>query len=142
MIGLAVSKARHVAQIAVSLLSKDSEAQAPSHEEIRRQTSFLQSAEWQSVSVYVFGNPLYLYVCGRLPAVSVNGWSLEMLLPEQWTQLASELTLKRPTFVFIENSRARIIRDRSREILEFIQSDYQEYQRNESGTWYRLIEPR
>lgn len=51
-------------------------------------------------SLYVMGDPVYYLVTGRIQATRLNGWSLELLLPEQRIELERALRASPPAFVY------------------------------------------
>lgn len=82
------------------------------------------------------GNPVYHYLSGRAHAVALNGYTLELLLREQWTLLVEQLTHASPVCVFIDAEFSDLMAERSPRASRFIADHYRELRRSHAGTWY------
>jgi hypothetical protein len=77
-----------------------------------------------------------------LPAVAINGWSPEVLLPDQWATLLADLETSRPVYIFVQHQQVPMIRDRGPEFLAFVEDHYIALSESEIGTWYELDDRR
>lgn len=106
------------------------------YERIRDEVSFLTEPGSLPGDVYVFGNPLYLYLSGRDQAIPINGWSFDILIPEQWAEVVAGLDRERPAYVFVQKNQIPFIRDRYPAANEFLARRYQVLSEVSGGTWY------
>lgn len=51
-------------------------------------------------AVYVIGDPTFYVVAHRLQPIPLNGSSVRLFLPDQWTLLERELATARPTYIY------------------------------------------
>jgi hypothetical protein len=100
------------------------------------ETAFLAEPGNRPGDIYVCGSPVYYHASGRGQAVALNGWALELYLPEQWRQLARQLADARPPYVFVEAGYADLIPQRSPETVRFLDAHYRVLRRSAAGVWY------
>ena len=76
--------------------------------------------------VYVMGNPMYYVVTGRVQPLVLNGWSLELLLPEERAELVREFRAHAPQFVYIsdDDNGPRVVMARSPELAAYFSQHY------------------
>jgi len=111
---------------------------APEYREAFDETAFLREPGAKDGDIYVCGDPVYYLFAKRNQAVALTGWALELFLPEQWNQLRSELTARRPPYVFVTRDYADLMRNRSPQTLAFLASRYRPLRTDAHGTWYEL----
>lgn len=103
-------------------------------------TQFLRD-EPSKAPIYVFGNPVYLYLSGRNQALPEHGWSWETFLPSQWKSLPEKLRTIRPAWLFTDPNYADLINQRSPATREVIQTLYEPRLVTDDGTWFSLRAP-
>jgi hypothetical protein len=104
---------------------------------VRVEVEALPPASQSATDLYVFGDPLYLYLSHRVQPVPINGWSPEFLLPEQWSELHRSLVETEPEFVFVQDYNDGLIRERYPDVLAWLEHRYQVKKRGENGIWYQ-----
>lgn len=109
------------------------------YERVYEDTEFLRSERSRPGDIFVFGDPLYFSFSGRLPAVRLNGWSPEVMLSDQWTELLADLDRARPIYVFLQDDQLSMIEDRGPAVLDFVEDNYATIAKTEMGTWYEHI---
>ncbi|MEW6003085.1 MAG: hypothetical protein AB1638_10620, partial [Nitrospirota bacterium] len=87
-------------------------------------------------NIYVFGDPLFLFLSGRNQAVAIHGWSLEFFLPDQWDFLTDQLTRAFPPYIFVSKEYLNLIPNRSPRTAYFIDENYQLFRKSDAGIWY------
>lgn len=88
--------------------------------------------------VYVIGDPVYYVVTDRTQPLVINGWSPQLLLPEQRESLLRELQVRAPQYVYISNVRlARVLMQRSPAFAAYFSRAYHLAARGTAGTLYR-----
>jgi hypothetical protein len=88
--------------------------------------------------VYVWGDPLYLYVSGRTYAISVDGWDPELIDQRLWARAARELAAARPEVVFVDTFSAPYIATRGKTLERWLQANYHVAATVPQGHWYVL----
>jgi hypothetical protein len=86
--------------------------------------------------IYVIGDPLIYYLAGKSQALSLNGWSPEWLLHEQWDQLASQLETKRPRCLFVADEYRQLLQGRGQAVGSVISLRYTKLCESGDGAWY------
>jgi hypothetical protein len=103
----------------------------------------VDAIDWEQASpgpIQVFGNP-YIYLrAERRQALSIHGWSVEILTPEQAQQVTDDLVRLRPEYVFVANRQGRIIAHSIPQLLSTLQTHYRVEADLLEGQWYRSIE--
>lgn len=89
--------------------------------------------------VYVMGNPMYYVVTGRTQPLVLNGWSMELLLPEQRAELIREFQTHMPQFVYIsiDDNGPHVMMARTPEFVAYFTQHYHVFARGAFGTLYR-----
>ncbi|MDZ4288605.1 MAG: hypothetical protein U0984_11635 [Prosthecobacter sp.] len=109
---------------------------------IWRATGFLRSeaeeTKTEPAPIYVFGNPLYLYLAERRQAMAEHGWSWETYLPSQWAALPEKLRAAKPAWLFIDPNYGGLIDDRSPETRQVIDDLYEMSSVSPDGIWLQL----
>ena len=100
------------------------------------EVAFLSEPQSMPGDIFICGDPLYYLLSGRNQAIALNGWDLELLLPEQWTQLTEQLARVFPPYIFVSTYYLDIIKDRSPEVAQFIEKNYRVLRKSDVGIWY------
>ncbi|MBN3949140.1 MAG: glycosyltransferase family 39 protein [Nostoc sp. NMS7] len=103
---------------------------------LRSEVDFLSQPGSLSGEIFVAGDPSIYYLSGRTQATSLNAWSLELFLSEQWPQLLEELDLSKPAYIFISNDYQPLIKKECPKILELIDKRYHILPKSNDGIWY------
>ncbi|WP_341524531.1 hypothetical protein WKK05_17995 [Nostoc sp. UHCC 0302] len=99
---------------------------------------FLSDSGSLSGDIFVAGDPSIYYLSGRNQATPLNTWSLELFLPEQWSQLQKELVSIKPPYIFISNEYISLVKQKSPQIMELINHKYKLLSKSNKGIWYIL----
>jgi hypothetical protein len=105
------------------------------YEKIWSDTRFLVRPDTIPGSIYVFGDPTYLYLSGRTYSAHIHGWT--DFTKELWDKLYSQLSMSSPLYIFISNDYKEIIGRGSPKIKRWIEVDYDILKDNFEGTWYK-----
>jgi hypothetical protein len=89
--------------------------------------------------IYVCGDPRFYLASKRGQAVAINGWGLELLLPDEWLKLDRELASARPPYIFVSTFYGRIIRTRSQQVSRTLNLLYRPVHSDATGTWYERV---
>lgn len=100
------------------------------------EVAFLSEPESIPGNIFIYGDPLYYLLSGRNQAIALNGWDLELLLPEQWTQLIEQLTRVFPPYIFVSTYYFDTVKNRSPKAAQFIEKNYRVLRRSNAGIWY------
>jgi hypothetical protein len=103
---------------------------------LRSEVEFLSQPGSFSGNIFVAGDPSIYYLSGRTQATSLNAWSLELFLSEQWPQLLGELDSSKPPYIFISNNYQSLIKSQFPNILELIAQRYRILSQSNDGIWY------
>ncbi len=87
-------------------------------------------------NIFVAGDPSIYYLSSRTQATSLNAWSLEFFLSEQWPQLLHELDLSKPPYIFISDNYQTLIKKKFPMIIELIEKRYHILSKRNDGIWY------
>jgi hypothetical protein len=74
---------------------------APAPDQSFLETRFLRQPQALAGNIYVCGDPRFYLAAKRGQAIAINGWGLELLLPDEWLQLNQQLTAGRPPYIFV-----------------------------------------
>ena len=108
----------------------------PTYESVKKEIAFLLEDNSQSGEIYVCGNPLYYYLSGRGQATTLNGWAMEFFLPSQWLQLIQEVETLRPPYVFVDTYYQNLIKSRSPDFQQLLQTHFIPFKKSKEGIWY------
>jgi hypothetical protein len=108
---------------------------APLYRELAHDMEFLKQPGTRPGKIYVIGNPVAYVLADRQQAVPLLGWISEMLLPEQWQELASQLTVAHPNYLYVMREHDHLIDPAFR---QFLTTHYLPVQTLHFGTWYQL----
>ncbi|MCB9525329.1 MAG: hypothetical protein H6702_18415 [Myxococcales bacterium] len=86
--------------------------------------------------LYVLGNPLYHHLSGCPQALRLNGWSFDILLPDQWGALRAELRRRAPQAVFVEAGQWDLIRERDPATEALLRRGWAVRRESPVGTWF------
>ena len=90
-------------------------------------------------SLYVLGNPLYLYLSGTPQALPNTGWSPEFWTDRLWSEFEAGLQEERPALLLVDSFSARLAEDRSPQTLDLVDALYSPLRpSSRAGTWYTL----
>jgi hypothetical protein len=103
------------------------------------ETAFLRDESSRQGSIFVCGSPINYVLANRGQALRADGYSLDLQLPEQWTQFTNEFATKRPAFVYIDSECESLLRKDSPTTISMLGSDYRMRRRfDDGGMWYEL----
>ncbi|MHC5738718.1 hypothetical protein [Nostoc sp.] len=105
---------------------------------LRSEVDFLSQPGSLPGEIFVAGDPSIYYLSGRTQATSLNAWSLELFLSEQWLQLLQELNLSKPPYIFISDNYQTLIKKEFPKIIELIDKRYHLLSKSNDGNWYIL----
>lgn len=123
-----------------SALRIDSEARLSirldrKYQEMWEKTAFIGRNGSRPGSVYVFGDQRYLLLANRPQAIPAHGHAWVHLPERLWQRLPSELMAAEPAYVFLSDSNKKLLRERSPELLRYLQSRYRPVRRAPTGRW-------
>jgi hypothetical protein len=107
----------------------------PLYKALNQEAEFLRQADRQPGPIYVIGNPVLYLLAERSQAVPLQGWVSEILLPEQWRQLESQLIAAKPHYIHVTHFDAGYM---DKQFQAFLQARYGLAQSSEIGIWYEL----
>ncbi|MFN6465124.1 MAG: glycosyltransferase family 39 protein [Nostoc sp. DedVER02] len=105
---------------------------------LRSEVEFLSQPGNLAGEIFVAGDPSIYYLSRRTQATSLNAWSLELFLSEQWPQLLGELDSSKPAYIFIFDNYQSLIKKEFPKILELIDQRYRILSKSNDGIWYIL----
>lgn len=111
--------------------------------EATAETAWLQSPEARPGPIFVAGDPLFHTLSGRPMCTAIHGWSLELLTPELWDELATQLKAARPVYIFVAadpHHYDRLTNARGPAVRGWLTAGYLERRRSPLGVWYELRE--
>jgi hypothetical protein len=101
------------------------------------ETRFLTVGDSRPGAIFVAGNPLFYFVSGRDQAVGLNGWAMELFVPEQWVELTGQLRGAKPPYIYLDEDSNAMMRHSSRLMTDLIETDYAVLSRTPSGgVWH------
>lgn len=107
--------------------------------EALRETDWLHGEDAKPGPIFVAGDPLFHTLSGRPMCTAIHGWSLELLTPELWDELLSELKSARPVYVYIDavpQHYNQLIDVRCPTLREWLNAEYTEVRHSPAGVWY------
>lgn len=113
---------------------------SPDYKEALDEVAFLKEPGALPGDIYVFGDPLWIYLSGRGQAIALNGLTAFVpgYLPRQWTQILEQLGTTRPPYIFVEKEPQDWVRKGSPEVMAFIERNYVVFRQSKMGVWYQL----
>lgn len=105
---------------------------------INRSVRFLQADTARPGPIYVFGDPLYYHLSGRMPALPIPGWPWQYFLQSQWVHVPRQLAQALPAYIYIDKDNDRMMRVRGGGVREYIQSAYAPFTTDYNGVWYQI----
>jgi hypothetical protein len=112
-------------------------AELPHYATIARSARYLDGVP-KDKAVFVWGDPLYLYLTGRQQPLAVNGWAGEALDRTMWARAGEELAAGKPAIVFLDRGSVPYIEKRGERVAEVLSDDYVAIAHSRDGTWYEL----
>jgi hypothetical protein len=103
------------------------------------EADFLEERLPEGGSVYVFGDPLILYLTENHYAISMHSWGAEAWNAGLWERAASELAAARPDLIYVNTFYVAFVRDHSPAITQMLQDHYANRRSTVEGTWYELL---
>ncbi|MBD2410244.1 hypothetical protein FACHB389_15170 [Nostoc calcicola FACHB-389] len=103
---------------------------------LRSEVKFLSQPGNLLGQIFVAGDPSIYYLSGRTQATSLNAWSLELFLSDQWPQLLQELDVSKAPYIFISDNYQTLIKEEFPKILELIEKKYHILSKGNDGIWY------
>ena len=88
-------------------------------------------------SIYVLGDPRYLYLLRAKPRISLDGGSYTFWIDDIWKSFSSEMMVKKPKYLFVCNLGSLLIKNKTNHIQELIETEYKPYRTNREGVWYQ-----
>ena len=104
--------------------------------EAQQDASALRASGDRDRSIYIAGNPLMYRFLHALPAIGINGFSLEYAPPNRWGQLFAEMRTVRPTDIYVEADYLPLIAQRAPRLSQYISRQYVKIASNAAGAWY------
>jgi hypothetical protein len=140
-LGLLMRKAMPLVQEGVTSAAARRQYQravSPEYATALTEVAFLQEPTSRPGRIYVLGSPLYNYLSQRGQAIPLNGWFMEVALPEQWQQVAEELGQARPPYIFVARLEAELIARHGPGLAALLQTSYRPLRESRAGRWYVL----
>jgi hypothetical protein len=103
-----------------------------------KEVEFLTKSESRPGEIYICGEPNFYLLAGREQATSLNGWAIEFFLDEQWPELVEQVQASSPSYVFIDQFYADLIKSKSAQLLAYLKQNYVVRHQTSMGTWYEL----
>jgi hypothetical protein len=88
--------------------------------------------------IYVVGDPLIYYLSNREQAIAINGWSPEWLLKNQWQEVATQLRVRRPVYIFVDWASNPSVALRGGPFIGVLNDLYHPAAKTSEGEWYAL----
>lgn len=109
----------------------------PEYAEARVETAFLKEPDSTPGRIFIWGEPVFLYISGRQFAERINSWLLGLMLPEQVKELESELKSIRPPYVFISSHYDDVLVRDCPAIADWLHKEYALISESNAGVWYQ-----
>jgi len=114
---------------------------SPAYDRYSRSLAFLDQASALSGPIYVFGDPLVLWLGHREQAGAINGWSWGSFVQAQWDDLPGQIEASRPAYVLVSRSNDQLVRRRSPATMALLRDQYMVLESSTDGTWYQRDSP-
>jgi hypothetical protein len=88
--------------------------------------------------IYGATTPLIYYASGRNQGIPINGWVLELLLPEQWDDFNMQLKQYKPVYIFFDNTYVKLVPNLSPATAELLKLNYVAIKEDATGVWFLL----
>jgi len=109
------------------------ETVSPDYRTAVAETRFLAAGDSHPGAIFIAGNPLYYFVSGRDQAVGLNGWAMELFVPEQWVELTDQLRASKPPYIFLDENYNATMRHNSPHMTDLVETEYAVLRRTPSG---------
>jgi len=103
--------------------------------EMWAKTRFIRRRNSCPGTVYVLGDARNLLLTKRRQAIAVRGHSWLHLPDSMWQRLPAELMAAAPTYVFLSDFDKSVLKERSPELLQYLDSHYHHVRRAPRGRW-------
>jgi len=92
-----------------------------------------------AATVYVFGDPLIYVDSGRLQAIAMNSWAIQLFTPGLWRRTVRELCERPPDDIFVFDRFVPRLRDGAGGApMRLLADDFRPSARTRDGQWYSL----
>jgi MFS family permease len=108
----------------------------PVYQVIGTDVSFLSDQNSLKGDIFVFGDPRYYYLAGRDQAIPLNGDNPEIMIPDQWMQMETDLARTLPVYVYLSDYLSGEHSSYAHAIVTVINEHYEPLRRGATGTWY------
>jgi len=117
-----------------ALLAKRSRG---AYDHYTKMTAFLQAPEAEPGPIYVLGNPLAYWMCGRPPAIAMPG-GISIYAAPEWSLIARQLEAAKPPYILVEDPMAERLREKDAidgPLRGLLERDYRPGARMGTGRW-------
>lgn len=114
---------------------------SPAYRRWHSELAFLSDPSAVTGPVYVFGNPLVLWLGHREQAGAINGWSWRKFVKPLWDRLPGQLATSRPAYVLVEAQYDGLLQERSPATMTLLRERYKVRDSTSRGTWYERVDP-
>jgi hypothetical protein len=114
---------------------------SPAYRRWHSELAFLNEPSALAGPIYVFGDPLVLWLGHREQAGAINGWSWGKFVQPLWDRLPRQLATSRPAYVLVQSQDSGLLRGRSPATMALLRDRYQVRDSTSSGTWYQRVDP-
>jgi hypothetical protein len=111
---------------------------SPHYKAAIQETAFLTQPNSRPGPIYVMGHPVYYLMCNRTQATSMNLWSPEIFLKDQWASLAEQINAAKPPYIFLDT--LWLNRYIPASFYPSLDSRYRLIHQSQAGNWYELID--
>lgn len=108
----------------------------PLYQSMQAIAQFVQQPNSVPGDIYVIGNPAIYWLSDRRQAIPHNGWSPEMILQSQWSQVILALRQNQPGYIYVEKTTEKSIPENFN---AFLSQSYRAVQQSDFGTWYQAV---
>jgi hypothetical protein len=93
--------------------------------------------------IYVMGDPAVMTLLHATQGAQIAGWSMPMMPPIVWDELARELNRARPRLIFVDSRKAwDTVRDGdAAAVFGLLEKQYRVLSSTADGTWYETDDP-
>jgi hypothetical protein len=102
------------------------------------EADFLEERLPDEGSVYVFGDPLILYLTGNHYAISIHSWGAEAWTHDLWAEAYNQLAETVPDLIYVSTFYVPFISEHSPEIQQMLKERYVNQRYTAEGAWYVL----
>jgi hypothetical protein len=111
-------------------------AVSPYYKAAIAETAFLSQPNSRPGPIYVMGNPIFYLMADRAQATSMNMWSPEIFLANQWAMVARQINEAQPPYIFVDTRWRNEYIPAS--FYPSLDSRYRLIRQSEAGSWYEF----